>query len=178
GLFLKVAIEEGWQAKGYERSAWAVEYGRRVFGLDIELGSGDADPFAPGSFDVVTLWDVIEHVESPREIMSRVRGWLKERGIVALNTINASSVGARLAGPRWRHLAPPHHLQFFCRQSLKRLLHESGFRILDISTNGACFHPGIGARPTPALLRLDSVLCYWRLRPIVSMLDILDEIEV
>ena len=177
GLFVKVAKDEGWHAIGYERSRWAAEYGRREFGVDIKLASDASDPFSPASFDVVTLWDVIEHVEHPRTIISLVSNWLKVGGILALNTVNASSLGAWLAGSQWRHLAPPHHLQFFSRRSLIRLLHGAGFRILRVRANGTCFE----GRSTPvpaALRRLDDVVCHWRLRPIATALGLLDEIEV
>ncbi len=177
GLFVKVAKDEGWRAVGYERSSWAAEYGRRELGVDIKLGSNESDPFPEASFDVVTLWDVIEHVEHPRSIISLVRGWLKVGGIVALNTVNASSLGARLAGTRWRHLAPPHHLQFFSRRSLMRLLHDAGFRILRVRANGTCFE-GSNSQGPAALRRLNDLICHWRLRPIVTALSLLDEIEV
>jgi 2-polyprenyl-3-methyl-5-hydroxy-6-metoxy-1,4-benzoquinol methylase len=178
GLFVKVAKEEGWSAVGYERSGWAVEYGRRVFGVDIRQGTGDAGAFAAGSFDAVTLWDVIEHVEQPRSVMQLVRGWLTPGGIVALNTVNASSLGARLAGRRWRHLTPPHHLQFFTRRSVMRLLHDAGFRVLHVSSNGTCFE-GTDGSPAPKALRtLDRLVYHWRLRPMVTALGLLDEIEV
>jgi spore maturation protein CgeB len=178
GLFVKVAKEQGWRAVGYERSRWAAEYGRRVLGVDIKLGSDESDPFPQASFDVVTLWDVIEHVEHPRSIMGLVRGWLKDGGIIALNTVNASSLGARLAGIRWRHLTPPHHLQFFSRRSLMRLLHDAGFRVLHVTGKGTCFEAA-GSSSVPAVLRrLDNLVCHWRLRPIVTALDLLDEIEV
>jgi 2-polyprenyl-3-methyl-5-hydroxy-6-metoxy-1,4-benzoquinol methylase len=177
GLFVKVANDEGWHAVGYERSRWAADYGRRVFGVDIKLASDEADPFSEASFDVITMWDVIEHVQHPRSIMSLVRKWLKEGGIVALNTVNASSLGARLAGTRWRHFAPPHHLQFFSRRSLIRLLRDAGFRILHVSANGTCFE-GRNSPVLAALRRLDDLVCHWRLRPIVTALGLLDEIEV
>jgi spore maturation protein CgeB len=179
GLFVKVAAEAGWNARGYERSSWAADYGRSQFGLDITVADGRLDPFGANSFNVVTLWDVLEHLQHPRRVLDLLSKWLIPGGLLALNTVNRSSLGARMAGPKWRHLAPPHHLQFYSRRSLARLLAEFGFRTLWRRSEGVLF-AGMStevdsghARP-----RLECLAQYWRLRPLVTTLNLLDEIAV
>lgn len=179
GLFVKVAKEAGWNARGYERSQWAVQYGREVLGLDIECADGALNPFPPQSFDVVTLWDVLEHLEHPRQILNMVHEWLRPGGLIVMNTVNSSSLGARLAGKEWRHLAPPGHLQYFTRDSLARLLHETGFAIKGIRGRGTLFENKRDCdRLSWPLRQLEQLATHWRLRHVVDALNLLDEVEV
>jgi 2-polyprenyl-3-methyl-5-hydroxy-6-metoxy-1,4-benzoquinol methylase len=178
GLFVKVAQDRGWKAAGYERSAWAAQFGRDKFGIRIEQGFGEHDPFGAASFDVVTMWDVIEHVENPRRILQLIKHWIKPGGTLAVTTVNASSLGARLAGRRWRHLIPPHHLQFFTRQSLTALLTGLGFHIASVRCNGTFLQSAVTAAPSAWRDSVDRAVGYWRLRPLVSRLDLFDEIEI
>jgi 2-polyprenyl-3-methyl-5-hydroxy-6-metoxy-1,4-benzoquinol methylase len=179
GLFVKVAHDRGWRAKGYERSPWAAEYGRNVLGVEIEQGSGDNDPFGVESFDVVTLWDVFEHVEQPRQCIDLVRRWLKPGGLMALTTVNSSSLAARWAGQAWRHLAPPHHLQYFTRKSLLKLLDEHGFDLVEVNGSGTFLRSSKGRhRLAPVARALDGAITHWRMRPLAVALNLLDEVEV
>jgi SAM-dependent methyltransferase len=179
GLFVKVAKDGGWHARGYERSAWAASYGREHFGIDIEHGDGSYDPFAAASFDVITLWDLLEHLESPREILQKMHRWLRLGGFLFANTVNRSSVGARLAGNRWRHLQPPVHLQYFTRQSLTRLFDQVGFKIVSVTSNGTLFSSRKSERPLGMPLRqLERIATNWRFRDWATALNLLDEIEV
>ena len=178
GLFVKVAEDRGWKAAGYERSAWAAQFGRDQFGIRIEQGYGEHDPFGAAAFDVVTMWDVFEHVENPRRTLELIVHWLKPGGTLALTTVNASSLGARLAGRRWRHLVPPHHLQFFTRRSLTTLLASHGFRIVAARCSGTFLQSAASAAPSGWRDAVDRAVGHWRLRPLVSRLDLFDEIEV
>ena len=177
GLFVRVAQERGWQAIGYDRSEWAASYGRKNFGVDIR--SGDLPAFAEGSFDLVTLWDCIEHLTNPREVVSRIRYWLEPGGLLAVNTVNSSSLGARLAGRRWRHIAPPLHIHLFSAQSLQKLLVEQGFSILVTRGEGVM----LGARKMATKLAwpirvCDDLICHWRLSTLTTRLNFRDEIYV
>lgn len=177
GLFAKAAKEQGWYAVGYERSDWAVNYGRDQLGVDIVLARPDDDPFEPNTFDAVTLWDVTEHLAEPRRVLSQVHGWLRDGGILALNTVNSSSLGARLAGRAWRHVAPPWHLQYYTKKSLVRLLNESGFEIVQSTGEGSVIE--CTRKPLPFLsCRIESLLQHWRLRHAATALNLLDEIMI
>jgi SAM-dependent methyltransferase len=179
GLFAKVAADAGWNAMGYERSEWAADYARQKLGLNIVTGDGsEALPF-DGTLDAVTLWDVIEHLDNPRGVISALSRSLKPGGLLALNTINGSSAGARMAGRDWRHIAPPHHLQYFTRSSLTRLLDQFGFRIVSTHARGVMFD----ARRSPRSLRgsvawLERLVTHWRVASIADRLNLLDEIEI
>lgn len=179
GLFVKVAADAGWKACGYERSEWAANYARSTLGLDVVTGNGQQPPFASDTFDVVTMWDVVEHLVSPREILGLASEWLRPGGLIALNTVNSSSLGARLAGKNWRHIAPPLHLQYFTRASLVRLLQECGFKIVSMTNNGVMLRSDktSHALTGPAAL-LENLVTHWRARPISTALNLLDEVDI
>ena len=180
GACVKAARDAGWDAVGYERSTWAAEYGRKMLGVDIVIGAtSDETIFPRQSFDVVTLWDVIEHVDRPREVLAFAARVLKPGGLIAMNTVNASSLGARMAGARWRHLAPPYHLQYFTRASLRRLIADAGFDIARSDVNGVMFESANRPGPMPRPLTVvESIITHWRMRPLARALNLLDEIEL
>lgn len=180
GACVKAAKDRGWDAIGCERSTWAAEYGRRTLGVDIVVGDiGDTTIFQSGSFDVVTLWDVLEHLDRPREVIASIARLLRPGGFVALNTVNSSSIGARVAGRQWRHLAPPYHLPYFTPASLKRLLADAGFETVRREVNGVMFGSGRETRRLPGPLRIiEDAVTHWRSRPIATMLNLLDEIDI
>lgn len=179
GLMVKVAAEAGWEAIGYERSPWAAQYGRDTFGLNIVL---TGDPLAQdfeSRFDVVTMWDVLEHLEHPRLVLETVSRWLKPGGLLTLNTVNRSSVGARLAGNHWRHLLPPHHLQYFSRSSLRHLLKDCGFDVLHQQSQGVMLTADRRKRHLRGLGgRIEAIGTHWRAKRLATAFNLLDEIEV
>lgn len=179
GLFVKVASEAGWEAIGLERSAWAADYGRRQFGLTIVAGSDAECAGFEGSFDMVTMWDVLEHLEDPRGVLRQVARWLRPGGVIALNTVDSASLGARLAREHWRHLAPPHHLQYFTRNSLQHLLRDSGFQLLNVHSQGVLWGADRRREQLGAWRALSEWMAtHWRARRLANALHLLDEIEI
>lgn len=89
-----------------------------------------------GSFDAITLWDVIEHVPNPAGELDRLRRLLKPGGFLLLSTPNYSSVWSKLMGSRWAFLTPPEHLFFFTRRSITLLFEKTGFRSVEIRCKG------------------------------------------
>jgi SAM-dependent methyltransferase len=126
GFFLKVAQDRGWAIEGVEISDAMARSAEQLLGQPIQPNLSAAQ-FADGSFDVITLWEYIEHVLDPREELLQVRRSLKPGGIVALSTPNAGTVEAKTHPEQWRELKPPEHLSFFTIDTLLRLLRECGF---------------------------------------------------
>jgi SAM-dependent methyltransferase len=84
------------------------------------------------SYDVVTLWEVIEHLPDPGRVLRTIGDVLVPNGHIVLSTPDAGSLFARLAGRRWLGWRKvPEHLSFFDLPSLRRLLGRSGFRVTD-----------------------------------------------
>jgi len=130
GLFLHEMALAGWQTAGIEPNASAAHYGRSRFGLDVFEGMIEQAPYRPGSFDVVTFWDVLEHTFSPSETLSRSAELLRPGGLLTINVPNWDSIERQWFGPHWIGLDPPRHLYVFTRDTLTELLYRAGFRPL------------------------------------------------
>lgn len=129
GLFLDGMRRRGnWELLGLEPSAPAAEAARRL-GLRVITGTLEETDFPTGHFDVVTLWDVIEHLHDPAGALRRIARILKPGGILVIRTPNFDSWEARLFGRYWAGLEPPRHLFVFTPQTLGAMLAQAGFAI-------------------------------------------------
>jgi 2-polyprenyl-3-methyl-5-hydroxy-6-metoxy-1,4-benzoquinol methylase len=130
GYFVEQARLAGWDAEGLEPSRWASAYAREQLRVPVGEGTLESAELAPASYDVVTFWEVIEHVPSPRDFLADVARVLKPGGTLFLSTPDSGSVVARLLGRRWLGWNKiPEHLFFFDRRSLIRLLDQAGFDV-------------------------------------------------
>ena len=135
GDFLSAAAERGWAAYGSEYGE-APRRRARERGLDVRPAPFTAEPEEAGGFDVVTSIEVIEHVTEPREEVARMTTLLRRGGCVYLTTPNFNSLSRRIAGPRWRAIAYPEHLNLFTPGSLHQLLTRAGLLKEDLRTTG------------------------------------------
>jgi 2-polyprenyl-3-methyl-5-hydroxy-6-metoxy-1,4-benzoquinol methylase len=134
GFFLEVARERGYEVHGVELSGWMADRSRERLGKNAVTTGTIEDLKAPrGSFDVVALWDVVEHLEDPLPVLVRARELLKPDGLLVLETQNIESCAARLMGRRWTHFKQLEHLYHFSPRTITRLLHQAGFRVLELS---------------------------------------------
>ena len=131
GLFVCTVQKGGWEATGLDASAWAVARGgQRCPRARFRAGLLRESDFPAGSFDVVTLWNVLEHVPRPVETLERIRSWLAFDGWLFLSLPNADSRIARLMGKRWVLLLRE-HLWYFSPTTIAALLSRSGFILAD-----------------------------------------------
>ena len=128
GVFVEMAADAGWQAQGVEPSEWAVAEAQRR-GLDLRVGTLDSVDLAEESFDVITLWDVIEHLTDPAAELEKVRRLLRPGGWLVIHTMDIDSALARIAGRRWPWLMDM-HLYYFGKRTLRRMLSEHGYNVL------------------------------------------------
>ena len=126
GYFLRVAKERGWQVDGIEISPAAAQSAEQLLGQRLHLAL-EAFAATPESFDVVTLWEYIEHVLDPRDELRRVARLLKPGGLLALSTPNTGQFRAQRQPETWREFKPPEHLSFFTVETLTVLLRACGF---------------------------------------------------
>ncbi len=137
GYFLDMAKEAGWVTLGSEISEFGrLEAARR--GHEMVGTITSADVSLP-RVHVVTLWDVLEHVDNPRLYIQRVRSLLEDGGVVAINTVDIGSVWARIFGKYWHLIVPPEHLHYFSNKSLTMLLEQEGFEVLEVQKIGKSF---------------------------------------
>jgi SAM-dependent methyltransferase len=139
GVFVEVAQQAGWRVTGLEASAWAsTQAQQRVPGATIVTGLLENVSFSPASFEVATLWDVLEHVRSPRETLERVREWLTPDGWLFFNLPDADSRMARWLGKHWVLLLRE-HLWYFSPATFARLLQSCGLDLVQVRPNTVHF---------------------------------------
>lgn len=130
GLFLKGMKQSGcWELWGIEPSMQAAEVARQL-GFRVFTATLQEVDLPEQYFDVVTLWDVIEHLHDPASALRQIANVLKPDGILVIRTPNFESWEARLFGPYWSGLEPPRHLFVFTPRTLEAMLAKTGFRIL------------------------------------------------
>lgn len=128
GAFVAAAKARGWDAEGCDPNRWLAEWGSRHYGIRIRQGSVFEQPYEENSFDVITMWDVIEHTLNPREMLDRVRVLLKPGGVLVVNYPDIGSWIARALGRRWLFLTSV-HLYYFDRRTVRKMLENAGFAV-------------------------------------------------
>jgi 2-polyprenyl-3-methyl-5-hydroxy-6-metoxy-1,4-benzoquinol methylase len=130
GTFLWTMRRRGrWEVYGVEPSKTACKAAREEFQLEIFQGTLEEAAFSSRSFDVVVLWDVLEHVSDPKSTLQEIRRLLVEDGVLILRVPQLGSWDQRLFGPYWVGWEAPRHLTTFSRVTLNRMLAASGFKV-------------------------------------------------
>ena len=134
GVFVEIAARHGWDAWGVEPSHWAAVQAQQA-GLQVVEGTMGTAGFDDASFDVITMWDVIEHLEQPSAEVSQAFRLLKPGGMLVAHTMDLDSLFARLMGQRWPWLMEM-HLYYFTRRTLATLMEKAGFEVLGVKPQG------------------------------------------
>ena len=106
-------------------------WGSQHYGLQIRPGELFDQEFPPRSFDVITLWDVLEHLPDPSRVIEHIAVLLKPGGLLVVNYPDRGSWLARGLGRRWPFLSSV-HLYYFTRRTMTVLLQKHGFSVVDI----------------------------------------------
>lgn len=162
GFFLDAAYDHGFEVEGVEFNGYARDYIRKryrypVFGPD-ELGARE-------KYDVITMFDVIEHLHEPFATIDQLRGLLNDNGVLLLLTMDCTSVTSRLLGKRledFRRIRE--HLYFFDRANLSSILEKHGFEVLKTESIGHNFEFKLLASRTRAALPMIGAPFEWFLK--------------
>lgn len=128
GFFVELALQNGYDAYGFDPSTYAVSESREFVGKKhINQGTIGSVHYRPNSFDIITLFDVFEHLGDPIADMHRLYEFLKEDGIIVIATGDTASVMAKILKRRWTFYIPPQHLFFFNKKLLNDLLRKERF---------------------------------------------------
>ncbi len=144
GVFMLGMEQNGWETVGIELSEDVARLARTRHGLNVLPGTLEEAAFGDASFDAVTLWDVLEHLHDPSATLREIYRVLKPGGLLLIRVPNLASWDARIFGEQWAGLDAPRHLYVFTPATLRQMLGQADFRVIDESTN-------IGSYPTFAL---------------------------
>ncbi len=127
GTLLGLLKQRGFRVNGLDFSAEAAAIAKAENGVDVAVGSLEEAHFPAESFDVVTLFHVMEHVTNPRLVLAEVSRVLKPNGVAILQVPNIESWQFKIFGARWYGLDIPRHVIDYSRNSMLKLLADSGF---------------------------------------------------
>lgn len=163
GTFVALAKQDGWAVDGTEVSETAVRYALQRYGVELRLGQIEAMELGSGSYDVITLWHVLEHVPSPASTIARCHELLAPGGLLIMAMPNDGAAAYRLSSarrtvrrlrgslpPRYVRLYPgaESHLSHFTPGTLRRRLARSGFAVEELGVDDAApVRSSAGAAP-------------------------------
>ncbi|HWR00108.1 MAG TPA: class I SAM-dependent methyltransferase [Candidatus Methylomirabilis sp.] len=154
GFFIQLARTMGWRVSGVELSNDAALIAQQR-GLDVVQGTLEEHLERFRQVDVVTMWDVVEHIREPFAFFKEVRGCLAPDGLLMFGTPQGDSLFARVMGRYWTLIAPPQHIHYFSLESITRALNNAGFEIVDIEWRGKEF---------PLSYILHFIMGWWNVR--------------
>jgi 2-polyprenyl-3-methyl-5-hydroxy-6-metoxy-1,4-benzoquinol methylase len=170
GAFLNTAVQLGFDAEGVEPAPKAAATAQAA-GLKVKQGLLHEIGYADGQFDAVTLFEVIEHLKHPQELLDECRRILRPGGILLVGTGNAGSWSMAAMGSKWEYLsieAHGGHVSFFTPSSLDKLGQQAGFSVADVRTRGVRFcDKGDCASPFYSLAKIAGELA----NPLAMLLD-------
>ncbi|MBU1147869.1 MAG: class I SAM-dependent methyltransferase [Candidatus Omnitrophica bacterium] len=126
GIFVKVAKDAGYQACGVEPSLWMCKIAKERYGVSVFPGTLEAAGFKDDSFDIITMWDVLEHVPDPMKTLKDVKRVLKPGGLLIVNYPRIDDPLARIFGRKWWFLLSV-HLFYFTPKTLLAYMEKLGF---------------------------------------------------
>jgi 2-polyprenyl-3-methyl-5-hydroxy-6-metoxy-1,4-benzoquinol methylase len=129
GLLLKGFADRGWRALGIEVSSSAAFHASEVLGLDVLVGERATEELENDSYDIISLWHVLEHAGEPKTLLNEARRVLKNDGKLLLSVPNFGSFEARAGRQNWFHLDVPRHVTHFTEESLQATLDATGWKV-------------------------------------------------
>ena len=129
GAFLNEMKHKGWSIEGIEPDYGARQQSKQLFNIDLKP-SPALKELPHNSFDAITLWHVLEHVEALQEYVELLKQLLKKDGKIFIAVPNYTSLDADLYGNRWAAYDVPRHLYHFTPRSIQVLLQKHGMKVI------------------------------------------------
>lgn len=129
GVFLEVASKSGFKISGNDISDFAV---KELKGKGVKFYSGQISnaKFPRNTFDVITAWDVLEHIPNLNQTIANIVKALKKNGVFVITTPGTDCLDAKLLNKNWySYKKIPEHVGFFDRQSITTLLEKHGLKV-------------------------------------------------
>lgn len=139
GFSTDEARRMGYDVWGIDVSSYAVNQAKKLLGDRVTAVPLHEARFEDNTFDVVIMFDIIEHLVDPRTDLQGINQALKPNGLLVLCTGDVESLYARIVKTHYHFFAPPFHLHFFSVKTITMLLKQSGFKIIKIEKRGKWF---------------------------------------
>jgi SAM-dependent methyltransferase len=141
GTFLNTLKRyKSWEVWGVELSEYAAKIAQEQYKLNVFQGNLEQAIYPTNFFDIVTMWDVLEHLPDPSATLTEISRITKPRGKIVLRVPNYDSFDAKLFGPSWAGIDLPRHYYVFSKQNLTQLLSKRGFMVNSVKCNIAIYH--------------------------------------
>jgi 2-polyprenyl-3-methyl-5-hydroxy-6-metoxy-1,4-benzoquinol methylase len=132
GLFLEEILRSNrWEVVGVEPSRETAQYVHRNLMIPVHDQQFSDVDFEDSSFDVIVLWNVLEHLRFPVQDLHKIHRLLKPDGLLVFSIPNLESLDARVFGKYWVGWELPRHLYLFPQEQLTKVLDSIGFEFLD-----------------------------------------------
>ena len=132
GIDLSGLQKEGWECFGVEPNSMAAEYARERFGLNVINGYLEDIKFQDNYFDLVTIFDVLEHVPNPISFVSEVHRILKPSGWLIATLPNSDALERHIFGKYWLGWDIPRHYRTFNPKNIKAFLSTRNFHNIHV----------------------------------------------
>lgn len=135
GLFAEVAINRGWDVYGTEYTEEAIDICKNK-GIKMNVGKLNPNNYDSNFFDVITSFEVIEHINNPIEEINNFYKIIRKGGLVYITTPNFNSLSRNILGDKWTIIVYPEHLSYYNPKTLNRLMKRVNFKKESIQTTG------------------------------------------
>ncbi len=135
GNFLQLARERGWQVHGTEYTDQAIKVCKDK-GIQMHQGKLDPAWFLAGSFDIITSFEVIEHINNPLSEVQNIRTLLREKGLFYFTTPNFNALERFLLKDNYNIIAYPEHLSYYTPKTIHYLLKKNQFEKKKLVSTG------------------------------------------
>jgi 2-polyprenyl-3-methyl-5-hydroxy-6-metoxy-1,4-benzoquinol methylase len=135
GLFLLEAQKRGWEVYGSEFTDKAIEICRSQ-GINMHQGKLDPSWFPDETFDVITSFEVLEHINNPIEEVQNINRILRKGGLFSFTTPNFNAVARYVLRSDYNVIGYPEHLSYYTKRTMNYLLSKAGFKQKKLATTG------------------------------------------
>ena len=143
GAFLLEAKKRGWDCYGTEFESESVDYCHSIGLKKVVVGDLGKKIFENNEFDVITSFEVIEHLTDIKNYLFDIKKKLRVGGVFYVTTPNFNSLNRYYERTNWSVIGYPAHLSYFTKSSLNKILTGSGFSIYKFLTTGVSFSGGL-----------------------------------
>lgn len=147
GFFLEEAKKRNWNVYGTEYTDVAITI-CNAKGINTAQGKLDSAKYSPSFFDIITSFEVIEHINNPNEDIAYCTAILRKGGGIYFTTPNFNSLSRLYLKNTWNVIEYPEHLSYYTKKTLTRLLNQNNFKIISFESTGISINRIIRSKNT------------------------------